>query len=340
MTKVLDVERANFSVLDPTSGKPKGAPIDVHFNPVSLQFSITNQLDPQQRSKDKKQYVKESSGKLTMDLVFDTTDTGQNVRGATGKIAAFMQPDAKHVPPMVRFEWGAFAFQGIVESYKETIDFFSSNGVPLRASVNLTLSDQQKVFDQNAATGSRTADVTGGLTPSNTVEVPPADPSSVASQAGDPRAASAIAALNGLESLRFPSGPLVLDASASLRGPVAFASGGAGLGLSASAGAGLSVGGGLSAGASAGFGASASAGISASAGAFAGLRTDLSANASNGALDTSSLFSASGSVNVATDQGARFSVGGRAIVEGSAGISANVGVDASLLSSASLRFDA
>lgn len=48
---------------------------------------------------------------------------------------------------MVLFEWGSFKFQGLVESYKETIDFFAPTGVPLRASINLTLASQDKVFE-------------------------------------------------------------------------------------------------------------------------------------------------------------------------------------------------
>jgi hypothetical protein len=272
MAQVLGVERARFTVLDPSSGNAQGRPIDVHFNPVSLQFSISNQLDPQKSAKEKKQYVKESTGKLTMDLTFDTTDTGDNVREATKKVAAFMQPNKKHVPPMVLFEWGAFAFRGFVESYKETIDFFSATGVPLRASVNLTLSDQQKVFDQNAKNGAGTDSVTNGsIDSTDSVEVPPDDPTSVATRGGNPDAAKAIAASNGFETLRFSSGPLVVNTSVQLRGPVAFATGGAGAGLGGGIGGGLSggigggvsgsIGGGLSGGIGGGIGGGLSGGI-------------------------------------------------------------------------------
>ena len=129
----------------PQTGKAKGKAITVHFNPVSLQHTITNTL--QEKGKDKKQYVTKSAAKLTMDLIFDTTHTGQDVRIDTGKVAQFMEPDEKKVPPIIEFTWGTYKFRGLVESFKETIDFFSSNGVPLRASINLTLSRQEKVFE-------------------------------------------------------------------------------------------------------------------------------------------------------------------------------------------------
>ena len=336
-----DVARATFHALDP-KGNRTGFPIEVHFNPASLQLTLSNQLDQDKGGKEKKQYVKESTGKLSMDLVFDTTDTGMNVRFYTGEVAQLMEPvpesakpKAKNVPSVVLFEWGAFAFQGIIESYKETIEFFSAEGVPLRASVNLTLAEQKKVFDLHQS------DQPQGTA----VFVPPDDAFSAASRAGDGRAAGPIAAMNGLETLRFPSGPLLVDASVTLRGPAAFASGsltagaGAGMGggLSLGGGAGLSVGGGASFGAGASFGGSASAGVSASAGAFAGLRTDASAKAGIGSLDTSAFISGSQSVNLVTGGGARFSVGGRAAVQGSAGIAADVNVDPSL--PARLRFE-
>ena len=43
--------------------------IEVHFNPESLQFSITNNMENQGSGNSTKQYVSSSTGKLTMDLI-------------------------------------------------------------------------------------------------------------------------------------------------------------------------------------------------------------------------------------------------------------------------------
>src|ERR1043166_5648700 len=67
--------------------------IPVHFNPASLQFTVTNTLREEGRGGQKKQYVTQSSGKLTVDLIFDTTDNGDDVRDTTKRIAKFMEPD-------------------------------------------------------------------------------------------------------------------------------------------------------------------------------------------------------------------------------------------------------
>jgi hypothetical protein len=345
--------------------------VDVHFNPASLQYQITNQLE-QGSGGSKKQYVSQSSGKLTMDLVFDTTGTGEDVRGHTGKLARMMEPQPegrnRRVPAIVEFVWGTYRFQGMVESYKETFDFFAPSGVPLRAGVNLTLSSQEKVFEETAA-----AAPPAGQEP---VLTPGAAPSDVASAAGNPRAAQAIAAANGEESLRFSaSASLAVGGSVELRGPVAFASGGAGLslgagagigigggagvgggagigvsggagirvgvsggagvGVSGAAGVGLGAGAGVSAGASIGFGASASAGVSASAGAFAGLRASVPKLDTR--VDPSRLLQANAGATLGSDRGATFALGGRARVTGSTSLRADVGASTPL--STRLRFE-
>ena len=353
MSSEQPTERAQFT--DVTRG---GEPFTVHFNPTSLQITLSNTLEEKGEGRSRKQYVTKSSAKLSMDLVFDTTDRGADVRGESGRIAQLMQPAGtggeERTPPVVLFEWGAFAFQGMVEAYTETIDFFSHDGVPLRASVKLVLSQQDVVFSPDAAEGGA---------PSNAVDVPAgSDVSSAVARAGNPRAARAAAAANGLGSLRLPGGAFTLDAGIELGGAVAFASGGAGLavgggirvgagigvggGIGVGAGigvggamgveggigfgGGVGVGGGFAAGASAGgpaFGGSASRGVRASAGAFAGLRAGAMAPAGP-PLDPRRLLPRIESRGVATDGSSTFRVGGQANLSGSASLRTDVGAGA------------
>lgn len=331
MSKI-NIDRAQFSTV-PSSGDP----ICVHFNPSSLQLAVTNQMEEDR--KDHHQYVKKSSAKLTLDLIFDTTDTGEDVRNTTKKIENLMKPtenqQKKKVPPVALFEWGNFSFQGLIEAYKETIDFFSHDGVPLRASVNLSLSQQEKVFedtgqgggsgDEGGVTGGSLA--SGNPSPSpDAVDVPPGDDQSatdMATTGGDPDAGRDIAAANDEESIRFPSGQMTLDPSVQLGSPVAFASGGAGAslgiggGISAGAGFGIGAQGGIGIGASAGiaarsgigFSGGAAAGFSASAGARAGIgiRGGASAGFSAGAkIGASASFGASASASAGLGTGASF----------------------------------
>ena len=334
--------QATFTKIEGNGGSSSGDAIKVHFNPTSLQHVVTNTMKNMGSGNNTKQYVGESTAKLTMDLVFDTTDSGQDVRLSTSKIAQLMKPTRavssnqqnRKVPPVVLFEWGNYKFQGMVESFKETIDFFSGNGVPLRASVNLTMSQQDKVFaDPEAA---KEADTKGSFKP-DAIQVPTPgnkDVTQTAAQGGDPSAGRSIAADNNLDSMRFPGGgPLTLNAGAGLSGAAGFS-----LGASAGAGFDLSAGAGLTAGVgtSASFGGSGSAGISASGGAFAGLRAS-SSTQSTGVLNTSSFLKTSSSVGISTDSGATFDVGGKARIEGSSSLSADVGAKADIR--AKIRFD-
>jgi hypothetical protein len=309
--------RASFK---PLNGPEANQPFAVHFNPTSLQISIANTLEDKGQGKEKKQYVTKSSAKLSMDLIYDSTHDGTDVRLQTGKIAKLMEPakregDNAAPPSVVLFEWGTFKFQGLVESYKETIDFFAPTGVPLRASINLTLASQDKVFESLSQGSDKKFEplVQNLATSSESL-------TDVATQAGNPNAARAIATNNGLESIRFPAGAIALSAEIQLSPAAAFASGQAGL----NAGFGISGGGNLA------IGGQASAGIAASEGAFAGLRFAANVSGPPLRLDPTLLRATNASLNRCTGNNASFQVGGQAELESSGGLRADVGASTSL----------
>ena len=69
-----------------------------------------------------------------------------DVRKLTQKVVFFITPQPegnKFVPPAVRFLWGSFQFDGLMESLEESLEFFSNEGKPLRASMSLNLSQQK-----------------------------------------------------------------------------------------------------------------------------------------------------------------------------------------------------
>jgi hypothetical protein len=288
-----------------TEGK-KG--MDVQFNPSSLKVSLSNSLkeDDKGGSTRAAQYVDKSSSSLTVELLFDTTDRIDrktkgdkasqkrvDVRKLTGAIAeAFMKPvktkDAKKlVPQRCLFQWGTFGFVGIMESFDETLDFFSSEGTPLRATVSLKLSESRFQFmgKDAADTKQNTPQLSsrGRNTPVNDAN------KEAGKSEKDWRDTSMF---NGVESPRLPAAPaLAVPGASAMAGAGASISGGApaSLGASASFGASASLGASISAGASAtagvavGAGASAGvsgAGFSASASAAAGSGVSVSAAAS------------------------------------------------------------
>jgi Contractile injection system tube protein len=333
--------------------------VEVHFNPASLVYTIENSSKQQAADPKRRQFAAQFSGKLTMDLQFDTTDTGEDVRQTTNQVAMFMQASADagknpssgnaQAQPVVSFEWGSYEFKGTMESFKETIDFFSADGVPLRALVSIGLARQDDVFDQNANFSS--SDTSGSLVPTSS----DGSATSIATLGGDPSAARQLGTDNGLESLRFTAGAsLNVGAGIQLNAAASFsasASVSASAGLSIGGGVGVSVGGsaGISAGGSVGvsfgagagvassaslqisagvgggalFGGQASAGVPATAGAFAGLETGRATVSTTTRLNPLRMLPATTGADVSTGANASFSLGGAA--NAGPGFSSDVG---------------
>ena len=313
--------------LTPFAGRSgvKGSAIVVHFNPASLQLQVSNELK-ETSNNERKQYIAKTSAKLTMDLLFDTTDTGADVTLATRKIQALLAPPLREgdearrqvPPPLVLFEWGTQRFKGIAESYRETIDFFSADGVPLRAAINLTLSRQDQVFDESGGTTEP-----GGAAAADTVSLgtPPGGAAATAADLGAPGAARAIAAANGQENLRFGSGGSIsVNGNVTLKAAAAFSPG---------ASARLDISAGAVAGQATSVGLVATARLSATEGAFAGLRTTTSGR-STLRLDPKRLLPSIATATRSLDGAATFGPGGQARLEGPNGLRANVGLSTKL----------
>jgi len=142
-----------------------GSRVEVQFNPETLKVSFANQIAPpsnagsgDQRETSTTQFVGKGTTKLSVQLWFDVTavlppdQAETDVRKLTKKVAYFITPrpddrdSTKNVPPAVRFLWGTFQFDGIMESLEESLEFFSPEGRPLRASLTLSLTQQSIQF--------------------------------------------------------------------------------------------------------------------------------------------------------------------------------------------------
>ena len=143
------------------NGQESGYRVAVQFNPETLKVSFANQLE-QKSDTSSTQYVGKGTTKLSVQLWFDVTGPERqevpkvkDVRDLTKLVVFFITPKpadddkTKVVPPGIRFLWGSFQFDGIVESLEESLEFFSKEGRPLRASVSLNLSQQKIEFLQN-----------------------------------------------------------------------------------------------------------------------------------------------------------------------------------------------
>ncbi len=103
------------------------------------------------------QFVRGNSRTVTMDLMFDTYEKGTDVREYTdqitgwedGKKKGLMDIDSElHAPPVCLFVWGVFTFQCIIERVSKKFTMFLPEGIPVRATLNVSLKEYQDVKAQ------------------------------------------------------------------------------------------------------------------------------------------------------------------------------------------------
>lgn len=119
------------------------------------------------------QFVRGGAETLTFDLFFDSTDgagTGTHAQSVTPQTDQFyamvkIHPET-HAPPVCSFRWGtAFPgdslpaelmqanqrrtdFTGIVTQVKQVFSLFSPEGIPLRATLSITMSEYRPLNEQ------------------------------------------------------------------------------------------------------------------------------------------------------------------------------------------------
>ena len=154
--------------------------VTVQFNPESLRISHGGQVRmPASRSSGATNEVGQGDyhgstppqrtgpglKRLSVQLWFDVTSVlplndaaVSDVRTLTEKIIYFItsrktRNGSGEAIPLVQFKWGTLIFRGVMDSLEENLEFFSSDGVPLRASVNIGISEGIVVPDSKTGAG-------------------------------------------------------------------------------------------------------------------------------------------------------------------------------------------
>lgn len=223
----------------------------VQFNPESLKVSFANQIETPQGAGDQsgsppRQFVGAGTTKLSLQLWFDITQPTpeglpeeDDVRKLTQRVAYFITPvqeGTKFVPPAVRFIWGSFQFDGLMESLEENLEFFSPEGRPLRASMTVNLTQQKITKFTIKDVGAPAGGAAPGTRP---LTEAPANKSlqSLADGQGKGGDWQSIAAANNIENPRLLAPGQLIDMSATLPKVSAGASASIGAGVSGQAGA-------------------------------------------------------------------------------------------------------
>lgn len=126
--------------------------VDVMFNPTEYELETSNQFsdaDVPGLQNPLSQFTGGNETSLSMDLFFDTFESGDDVRKHTIKIAGILDVDSDlHAPPECRFVWGSLDFKGYLTSVKQRYTMFLESGVPVRATLSVSLVSSQTMKEQ------------------------------------------------------------------------------------------------------------------------------------------------------------------------------------------------
>jgi hypothetical protein len=145
--------------------KPEtGGPIECWFNPKDYTITKKNQWksDPVVGAAlPVAQFGGGQPRSLTLDLLFDASDTSGDVSGITDELFKLMEVDkslgsAKNSarPPTVTFTWGpTVTFKAVVDNLSVQYTLFSPEGKPLRAQAKLSLIQAEKAQGKSTGKG-------------------------------------------------------------------------------------------------------------------------------------------------------------------------------------------
>src|SRR5258706_4614364 len=133
MPESVKLERAQLRELNPNlqDEKDGGKQVTVQFNSETLKVTFANQIATPSGEPPSRLFVGAGSTKLVAQLWFDVTSLApeastKDVRDLTNEVVYFITPKPEgnnFIPPAVRFIWGSFTFDGIVDSIEETLEF-------------------------------------------------------------------------------------------------------------------------------------------------------------------------------------------------------------------------
>ena len=154
--------------------------VPFQFNPKELSIEKINQfaeVNIPGLSSPVYQFVRGNARSVTMDLLFDTYEERKDVRIFTDRITGWdagsmygkMSGNAKglmdidadlHAPPVCLFIWGKYIFMCIIERVSKKFTMFLPEGIPVRATLNVTLKEYRDIEIQVKELALQSSDLT------------------------------------------------------------------------------------------------------------------------------------------------------------------------------------
>lgn len=136
---------APASIVDTTTGDT----VSVMYNPEEMKLEQGNtfaEIGIPGLNASPVQYVRGKSRTLSMELFFDSYETGQDVRLHTSRIVRLLdkRPDTQ-APPVLIFVIGGFAFRCVLVDAGQRFTMFRSDGTPVRSFLSIRLQEYVSV---------------------------------------------------------------------------------------------------------------------------------------------------------------------------------------------------
>jgi contractile injection system tube protein len=114
------------------------------------------------------QFIRGQTRTLALELFFDGTRVGSSLTRA-GDVRLLLEPVVQlgriqpntHAPPRIRFIWGVgLSFRGIVDSIQQKFTLFTPAGIPVRATLTLSIKEYKTLEEQLKELNLQSADHT------------------------------------------------------------------------------------------------------------------------------------------------------------------------------------
>lgn len=117
-------------------------PIPIMFNPEEYSISQNVEFsDPKAPGMERTvtEFSHGTSETLSMELFFDTYESGVDVRLYTERIANLLEINPRtDKPPVCLFVWGSLTFKCMLQSITKKFTMFNTFGLPVRATLSVT----------------------------------------------------------------------------------------------------------------------------------------------------------------------------------------------------------
>lgn len=132
--------------------------IEVHFNPSSLSI-VTNAVVSEQKTQqiDSENSVINAGGissrKLSVSLILDSYEKSSSLLGGKKRQSVLKVinqfEEFMNTSVNISFIWGKIMFTGVIEELSTQYEMFNSNGTPVRATVNISMSEVDSEDDDS-----------------------------------------------------------------------------------------------------------------------------------------------------------------------------------------------